>query len=78
MQSLVSFLLALCLRMCGDPVHAEELTQRAFVKAWRGLDAFEGHAAFGTWLHRIAVRVAVDDQRSAWRRRWLTRVPPEA
>ncbi len=34
---------------------ADEATQDAFVRAWRKLGSFRGEAAFGTWLHRLAV-----------------------
>ncbi len=60
---------ALCLRMVGDPVRAEELTQDVFVRAWRKLDQFRGDAAVSSWLHRIAVNVVLQAQRSERRRR---------
>lgn len=62
--------LALTRRMVGgDQARAEELTQQAFVRAWKNLERFRGDSAFATWLHRIAVRVVVDEERSAWFRR---------
>lgn len=42
------------------PADAEEVAQDAFVRAWRALPAFRGEAAFGTWLHRIVSRLALD------------------
>ena len=66
----VGRVLALVVRMVGgDQARAEELTQQAFVRAWKNLGRFRGDAAFGTWLHRIAVRVVLDDARSPWSRR---------
>lgn len=59
---------ALCLRLEGDPVRAEELTQDVFVRAWERLDSFRGESAFGTWLHRLAVNVVLQNRRAAWRR----------
>jgi RNA polymerase sigma-70 factor (ECF subfamily) len=50
---------ALCLRMTADRVLAEELVQDVFVKAWQKLDTFRGDAAFGTWLHRVAVNIVL-------------------
>jgi RNA polymerase sigma-70 factor (ECF subfamily) len=44
----------LALRMAGPDV-AEEATQDVFVRAWEKLGSFRGEAAFGTWLHRLAV-----------------------
>ncbi len=46
---------ALCLRLTGEPVWAEELTQDVFVRAWEKLGSFRGRSAFSSWLHRIAV-----------------------
>lgn len=57
---------ALCRRMA--PAEADELTQRAFVKAWEGLPSFQQRSAFGTWLHRLAVNVVLTEQRAASRR----------
>jgi RNA polymerase sigma-70 factor (ECF subfamily) len=36
---------------------AAEVTQDVFVRAWHKLGTFRGEAAFGTWLHRLAVNV---------------------
>lgn len=38
----------------GNATLADDLTQEAFLRAYRGLAGFEGRARFGTWLHRIA------------------------
>jgi len=45
---------ALCFRLCGDRDMAEDLSQEAFVLAWRKLSNFRGDSAFGSWLFRIA------------------------
>jgi RNA polymerase sigma-70 factor (ECF subfamily) len=55
---------ALCFRMTGDHDRAEQLTQDAFVHAWEKLSTFRGESAFGTWLHRLAVNIVLQDQRS--------------
>ena len=49
--------------MLGDPVLAEDIAQEAFLRAWRGLGAFRGEAAFATWLYAIARRAALDEVR---------------
>lgn len=67
---------ALCLRLEADAARAEELTQDVFVRAWQHLATFRGDAAFGTWLHRLAVNVVAGDRRSEWRR-GLRLVPDE-
>ena len=41
-------------RMIG-PDAADDVTQDVFVRAWHKLGTFRGEAAFGTWLHRLAV-----------------------
>lgn len=59
---------ALCWRLAaGDEHLAQDLTQEAFVRAWRKLDGFRGDSAFGTWLHRLAANVALGDRRSRLR-----------
>jgi RNA polymerase sigma factor (sigma-70 family) len=53
------------LRLSGyDHARAEDLTQDAFVRAWQKLDSFRGQSAFGTWLYRLAVNVALMDIRA--------------
>lgn len=42
---------------------AEELTQDAFIKAFRKLDDFKGDCSFSTWLYRIAYNTAVSATR---------------
>jgi RNA polymerase sigma-70 factor (ECF subfamily) len=48
---------------------AEDLAQEAVIRAYRALGSYLGHAPFGAWLTRIALNVAHDYHRSAWRRR---------
>lgn len=45
----------LCLRMLSDKQRAEELTQEAFISAWRGLPGFRAETPFAGWVTRIAV-----------------------
>ena len=44
-------------RRMVDADHADDITQEIFVRAWEKLGTFRGEAAFGTWLHRLAVNV---------------------
>lgn len=51
-------------RLSGmNEARAQELTQEAFVRAWQKLDSFRFESAFTTWLHRLAVNVALMDLR---------------
>lgn len=65
---------ALCLRLTGDRVRAEELTQDVFVRCWEQLRSFRGESAFTSWLHRLAVNVVLMAARSERRR--VRRVAP--
>ena len=60
---------AVCLRLPGDPAEAAERVQDVFVRAWERLGSYRGEAAFGTWLHRLAVNVVFQRGRAARRRR---------
>jgi len=67
---------ALCLRLTGDAGAAEERTQDVFVRAWDKLRSFRGESAFSSWLHRLAVNVVMNEQRTRSRRE--KRVTPVA
>ncbi|HWS11198.1 MAG TPA: RNA polymerase sigma factor RpoE [Rhodocyclaceae bacterium] len=45
-------------RLIRDPAEVEDVTQEAFVKAYRALPSFRGDSAFYTWLYRIGVNTA--------------------
>lgn len=45
-------------RMVRDPGLAEDVTQEAFIRAYRALGQFRAEAQFYTWLYRIAVNTA--------------------
>ena len=52
-------------RLAGyDHARAEDITQEAFIRARQKLSGFRGESAFGTWLYRLAVNVALMDIRS--------------
>ena len=48
---------------------ADEFTQDVFVRAWEKLGTFRGEAAFGSWLHRLAVNVVYSRLRAVRARR---------
>jgi len=41
-----------------DPAEVEDVTQEAFIKAYRALPSFRGESAFYTWLYRIGINTA--------------------
>ncbi len=59
---------------------AEDVAQDAFLLAFRKLDRLDEHAAFKSWLYRIAINRALDElrYRSRWGRRLDGNVPDEA
>jgi len=47
-------------RLSGNDPDAEDLTQKAFTKAWQSLPSYQQLSSFSTWLHGIAHHVYVD------------------
>lgn len=62
----------LCLRITGNAEDAADMTQEAFIKAWRSLDTFHFEAAFSTWLYRLASNTCLDFLRGQKRRPLLS------
>ena len=46
---------ALTLRMMGNPVEAEDMSQEVFLQLFNKIGMFRGESAFTTWLHRMTV-----------------------
>ena len=66
-------LLAHCYRFTASRQDAEDLVQETFLRAWRGLDRFEGRSSLRSWLYRIATNACLN----AAARRGTKRVFPE-
>jgi RNA polymerase sigma-70 factor, ECF subfamily len=55
-------------RLARDEVLAEEYTQDTFVKVFTRLTTFRGESRLSTWIHRIAVTMALNGLRTRRRR----------
>ncbi len=55
-----SALTGYCYRMLGSPSEAEDAVQDTMLRAWRGIDRFEGRSSVKSWLYRIATNVCLD------------------
>ena len=55
-------------RFVRDPAEVEDVTQEAFIKAYRALPKFRGDSAFYTWLYRIGINTAKNYLMAAGRR----------
>lgn len=65
-------------RLAGDEDLARDFTQEAFIRAFQRLGDFRGDSAFSTWLHSIAVSVALNGLRKIKRLRTRETVLEEA
>lgn len=64
-------------RMVGDRALAEDLTQDAFVKAYRALPNTRPDLAFKAWLYRIATNTAISHLRRRKLIRWVPFLPTQ-
>ena len=55
-------------RFVRDATEVEDVTQEAFIKAYRALPSFRGDSAFYTWLYRIGINTAKNHLVSLGRR----------
>jgi RNA polymerase sigma-70 factor (ECF subfamily) len=59
---------AVCRRIAGGTRDADDAAQEAMIRVVRNIDRFDGRAAFGTWVYRIATNTALDELRKRKRR----------
>lgn len=58
-----SKILGLCFKLTGNKSDAEDLAQETFLKAYQKINTFRNEADFGTWLHRIAVNLYLNQKK---------------
>ncbi len=56
------------LRFFGETGAAEDTVQEVFLKVYRSLGDFDGHARFSTWLYRVTRNTCLDEVRAGRRR----------
>lgn len=59
---------ALCRRLAGNDADAQDAAQEALIAIARGLEGFDGRAAFTTWSYRVATNACLDELRRRSRR----------
>nr|WSW67199.1 sigma-70 family RNA polymerase sigma factor [Streptomyces sp. NBC_00995] len=57
-----------CYRILGSAFEAEDAVQDTLVRAWRGIEKFEGRSSLRSWLYRIATNVCFDMLKAGTRR----------
>lgn len=61
-------IIKLIMRYIKDPAEAMDVSQEAFLKAYRAIPKFRGDSAFYTWMYRIAINTAKNHIVAAKRR----------
>src|SRR5215813_12323085 len=68
-----------CYRMLGSAVDADDAAQETVIRAWKGLNQFDGRSSVRTWLYRIATNVCLDEVAKRGRRaRPMEEGPPSS
>ena len=54
-----NYVFSLCMRLCKDPVLAEDLSQDIFLHVWRKIGSFKAQSLFRTWLYRVTINMVL-------------------
>ncbi len=68
MQKHQARIYAICRRLAGNDADALDATQEALIAIVKGLEHFDGRAAFTTWSYRVATNACLDELRRRSRR----------
>ena len=68
MQKHQARIYAICRRLAGNDADALDATQEALLAIVKGLERFDGRAAFTTWSYRVATNACLDELRRRSRR----------
>ena len=71
------FVYNVALRTVSDPIEAEDVTQEAFIDAYRAWERFRGESQVSTWLYRITVNRSLMRLRKGKRARQFSYTPIE-
>lgn len=58
-----NFVYNIALKMLSNPEDAFDISQEAFIKAYRSLKDFKGESSFSSWLYRITANMCLDFMR---------------
>lgn len=61
-------IIAICVRMLGNPADAADAAQEAMLAVCRGVARFDGRSAFSTWVYRVTTNACLDELRRRARR----------
>lgn len=67
----------LALRTVGNEEDAADMTQEAFLRAYRSLGSFRGDSKFSVWLYRLTTNICIDFLRSRSRRPMVSLTAPD-
>lgn len=59
---------SLALHYAQDPQDAEDLSQEAWLRAFRAINSFKGESSFYTWIRRITINCFLNRERSPFAR----------